>query len=64
MYVCIHACMYVCMYVNYVCILYSSIDAGRSFMQLPWKPQLMVTVVYYLCVREMEVYLLAAPAIW
>jgi hypothetical protein len=52
--------MYACiMYVYYTLVLVSS-DPLRK---LPWKPQLVVSVIYQR-IRETEFCVLASPAIW
>jgi hypothetical protein len=48
----------------YVCILYCRISARRTFTQLKWQPQLVVSVTYHLRIRQTKVYVLPFPAIW
>jgi hypothetical protein len=47
----------------YVCILYSRISARRTFTQLKWQPQLVVSVTYHPRVRRTKFYVLSSPAI-
>jgi len=49
------------MYVYYTVVL---VDTRRPFKYLPWKPQLVVSVIYHLCIRETECCVLVFPAIW
>jgi hypothetical protein len=48
----------------YVCILYCRISARRTFTQLKWQPQLVVSVTYHPRVRQTKFCVLSFPAIW
>jgi hypothetical protein len=43
----------------YVCILYCRISARRTFTQLKWQPQLVVSVTYHPRIRQTKVYVLS-----
>jgi hypothetical protein len=48
----------------YAHILYSSVFARQTVMQLPWKFQLVASVAYHLRIFETEFCVFAFPAIW
>jgi hypothetical protein len=48
----------------YVCILYCRISARRTFTNLKWQPQLVVSVTYPPRICRIKFYVLSFPAIW
>jgi hypothetical protein len=48
----------------YVFILYCRISARRTFTQLKWQRQLVVSVTYHPRVRRTKFYVLSFPALW